>query len=75
MAKIEIKRHGKATPYEVMLEGPGTKMKAGTYKAYSPAGACKQAAEKMLGTLKKLECGEYFLCAGGERFDWRGLVK
>lgn len=75
MAKLEIKRHGKAIPYEVTLEGPGTKMKVGSYKAYSPAGACKQATEEMINTLKKTECGDYYLCAGGERFFWRGLVK
>lgn len=75
MAKIETKRHGKAIPYEVVLEGPSTTLRCGIFRAYSPAGACKQASEKMLGTLKKLECGEYFLCAGGERFNWRGLVK
>lgn len=75
MAKIEIKRHGKAMPYEVTLEGPGTKMKVGTFSAFSPAGACKQAAEMMINTLKKTECGDYFLCAAWERFAWRGLVK
>lgn len=75
MKKIEIKRHGKAMPYEVTLEGPGTAMKCGSYNAYSPAGACKQAAEKMINTLKKTECGDYFLCAAGERFNWRGLVR
>lgn len=33
MKKIEIKRHGKAMPYEVTLEGPGTAMKCGSYNA------------------------------------------
>lgn len=65
MAKVEIKRHGKAEAYDVTLEGPSIKMSAGTYNAYSPAGACKQAAERMIGTLKKLECGEYFFAPAG----------
>lgn len=74
MAKVEIKRHGKAIPYEVTLEGPGTRMRVGVFSAYSPAGACKQGAQKMLPTLRKTECGDYYLSTAGERFDWRGLV-
>lgn len=74
MASIEIPRHGAPRKYEVFLDGPSTHFKVGEFNARSPAGACRQAAQKMLRSLKKLECGDYYLTTSGERYQWQGLI-